>query len=266
MKKRIMSAAVALIIFIPILIYGGIVFNIACYILTLLALREFLKARENHHKFPDFIRLIAYIMISFVYFSCVLNKNMTFNLDYKVISGAFLTILLPTVLYHKQELYNIEDALYVLGGVFFLGFGMSMFSIYRNLGLDLIIFIFLIPIITDTYAYLVGLLIGKNKLLEEVSPKKTWEGTIGGSIIGCFVCTAYYITVINPNAKIYIVVIISLFLSLVGQFGDLFFSSIKRKYEIKDFSNLIPGHGGILDRLDSVLFVVLAFAFFLGII
>lgn len=266
MKERIISAIVGIAILLPIIIYGGIVFNITFYFVTLLALREFMKVREKKRKLPDFIRLIAYIIITFVYFTCTVNKDLSFGFNYKVIGGAFLTLLLPTVLYHKEELYNVEDAFYILGGVLFLGFGLSLFSIYRNISLQLLIFIFLIPIITDTYAYLVGLLIGRNKLLEVISPKKTWEGTIGGSLASCFICTIYYITVINTNAPIYLVAFIVLFLSLIGQFGDLFFSAIKRKYEKKDFSNIIPGHGGILDRLDSLLFVALAFTFFLEIL
>ena len=143
---------------------------------------------------------------------------------------------------------------------------MSLFYLYRNIGLELIVFLFLITIITDTYAYLVGRLIGKTKLLESISPNKTWEGTIGGSLVGTFVCVVYYLTLINTNASVFNVSIIVLFLSLIGQFGDLFFSAIKRKFKVKDFSNLMPGHGGVLDRLDSIIFVMLAFTFFITII
>ena len=79
-------------------------------------------------------------------------------------------------------------------------------------------------------------------------------------------CTVYYLTVINPQAQIFVVSLIILFLSLIGQFGDLFFSAIKRKYKVKDFSNIMPGHGGVLDRLDSIIFVMLTFTFFLNIL
>ena len=266
MKTRIISAIVAFMIFIPIFILGGITFNIAFYILTLMGLREFMKVREKHKKYPDFIRLISYIMITLLYFECTLNGNFTLSFNYTTLAGICLTLLLPVVLYHSEKVYNIEDAFYLVGGVFFLGFSMSLFTMYRHIGLDLIIFLFMITIITDSYAYFIGKLIGKNKLLEVISPNKTWEGTIGGSIVGAFVCTVYYLTVINSNSSIFVVFIVVLFLSLVGQFGDLFFSAIKRKYEVKDFSNLMPGHGGVLDRLDSIIFVMLAFTFFLNIL
>ena len=266
MKTRMISAIVAFIIFVPIFLIGGTTFNIAFYVLTLLGLREFMKVREKQKKYPDFIRFISYIMITLLYFECTLEGNMTFSFDYKMIAGICLTLLLPVVLYHNEKVYNIEDAFYLGGGVFFLGVSMSLFNMYRNIGLDLMIFLFLITIITDSYAYFTGRLIGKNKLLEVISPNKTWEGTIGGSLVGSFVCTVYYLTVIDPKASTLVIAFIVLFLSLVGQFGDLFFSAIKRKYNVKDFSNIMPGHGGVLDRLDSIIFVMLAFTFFLNIL
>lgn len=266
MKQRVISAVVAFMIFIPVFLIGGITFNFTFYLLTLLGLREFMKVREKEKKFPDFIRLISYLLITLFYFQNTLNSNLDFNIDYRIISGLFLTLLLPVVLYHDEKVYSVKDAFYILGGVLFLGYSMSLFSMYRSLGLELIIFLFLITIITDSYAYFTGMLIGKNKLLEEVSPKKTWEGTIGGSLVGTFVCTVYYITVINPDVSLFAITITVLFLSLVGQFGDLFFSAIKRTYKVKDFSNIMPGHGGVLDRLDSIIFVLLAFTFFLKIL
>lgn len=266
MKKRIMSAIVVAIIFIPIFIIGGTIFNLSFYILTLLGLREFMKAKEKEKKFPDFIRFISYLMMTILYFEGTLTKNINFSFDYKLMASLMLTIFLPVVLYHNEKVYNIKDAFYLLGGIFFLGFSMSLFYMYRTLGLEIILFLFLITMITDSYAYFVGRLIGKNKLLESISPNKTWEGTIGGSLVGSFVCTVYYLTVINNNISIPVIFIVILFLSLVGQFGDLFFSAIKRKYNIKDFSNIMPGHGGVLDRLDSIIFVMLAFTFFLNIL
>ena len=267
MKTRILSAIVAIAIAIPIFITGGLLFNIVFYVLTVLGLKEFLKVREEEKSFPDFIRLISYILITLLYFSNTLKKgNMSFSIDYRIISGLFLCLMLPVVLYHDPKKYNVKDAFYAVGGVFFLGTSMSLFSFYRNISLGLIIFLFLITIITDSYALFVGTLIGKNKLLEEVSPNKTWEGTIGGSLIGTFVCTVFYLTVINSSANLFIISLIILFLTLVGQFGDLFFSAIKRKFNIKDFGNIMPGHGGVLDRLDSILFVMLTYTFFISIL
>ena len=116
----------------------------------------------------------------------------------------------------------------------------------------------LITILTDTFALFGGKLVGKHKFTS-ISPNKTIEGCIIGSLISTFVVTMYYINLINVNTNILIVICLILFLSVVGQVGDLFFSAIKRENKVKDFSNLIPGHGGILDRLDSIIFVMFAF-------
>ena len=266
MKTRIISSIIALLIFIPIFIVGGLIFNVALYIIMILGIREFMKAREKKQKYPDFIRLVTYIMITIIYFECTLKGNLILSFDYRIIAGTFLTLMLPVVLYHNEKVYNVEDAFSLVGATLFLGLSMSLFNMYRNLNLEHLIFLLLITIFTDTFAYFVGVLIGKNKLVETISPKKTWEGTIGGSLVATFVCTVYYLTVINSEANIVMISLIVLFLSLIGQFGDLFFSAIKRKYGIKDFSKIMPGHGGVLDRLDSIIFVMLAYTFFLSIL
>lgn len=112
---------------------------------------------------------------------------------------------------------------------------------------------------TDTFALFTGMFIGKNKLAPTISPKKTIEGFIGGALMGTFIATSFYVTVINQTKSLVLVILVTFLLSCVGQLGDLVFSFIKREYGKKDFSNLIPGHGGILDRFDSLIFVVLAF-------
>ena len=154
----------------------------------------------------------------------------------------------------------------MIGGVIFISVALSLIIIIRNQSLMLLIYLLLISIITDTYAYITGILIGRHKLIEEISPKKTWEGTIGGTIIGVFISVLFYHNFVDAQLPIYILIIISLFLSILGQFGDLVFSAIKRYFGKKDFSNIMPGHGGILDRLDSILFILLGFMFFISII
>lgn len=266
MMERTISAIVALAIFIPIFILGGTIYNIAILILSVLALKEFLNIKQVKKELPAFITFISYVLLTLFVFTNITNKDILFSIDYRIIAGLFLVFTIPAVLYHDRSLYSIVDAFYLIGGIFFLGISFSLMILIRNIDLSLIIYLFLITVITDTYAYLTGRFIGKHKLLEEVSPKKTWEGTIGGTLIGTFVGTCFYITVVDPSQQMYVVILMTLFLSILGQFGDLFFSAIKRYYHKKDFSNIMPGHGGILDRLDSIIFVVLGFMFFISII
>lgn len=139
------------------------------------------------------------------------------------------------------------------------------------------IWIWLIVILTDTFAYIFGMAFGKHKMAPVISPKKSWEGAIGGFsvafVVSVITATLFfffvnshaifkdYMSNINDNLGMGVVILLYILLaaliSFIGQLGDLFFSLIKRKNDIKDFSNLIPGHGGILDRLDSFMLVFL---------
>lgn len=110
---------------------------------------------------------------------------------------------------------------------------------------------------TDTFAYFVGIAIGKHKF-SKISPKKSIEGCIGGTL-GAILVTLTYTWIINTHAgmefEYWYIAVITLIFSVLGQIGDLSASSIKRHLEIKDFGNLLPGHGGILDRIDSIIFI-----------
>ena len=118
---------------------------------------------------------------------------------------------------------------------------------------------------TDTFAYLIGMRFGKHKL-SKISPKKSIEGAIGG-ILGAVVLVILYTVIVNNLSNLgysYIYVTIStIILSIIGQIGDFAASSIKRYVDVKDYSNLIPGHGGMLDRIDSLMFIApFAYALF----
>ena len=264
MKIRLLSILAIALIFIPIFYYGGILFNIAFYLITIFGFREFIKARDKET--PDFIKFISYLMITFVYFETALDEGLSFIIDYRLLSGLFLIMLLPVVLYRNEKKYNVKDAFYLLGGLLFLGFSIPLFGVYRELGLRVIVYLLSITITSDTFAYLTGKLIGKHKLLEKISPNKTLEGLVGGVLMGTFMGTMFFTTVISVDINIIKITGITLFLCIVGNMGDLLFSAVKRTYDIKDFSNIVPGHGGILDRIDSIIFVMLAFTFFTGIL
>lgn len=266
MKTRIISAVVVLAIFIPLLFLGGTWFNMGMWVVSMIGLWEFLNIKNEKKEVPPFVRFISYIMMSALIFYCMDQSSLSFTLDYRLLACLFLVFLIPTILYHDREKYSINDAFYLIGGILFLGISLSLIMAIRNMSLSRTIYLFLITIMTDTYAYFTGMLLGKHKLLESISPKKTVEGMIGGTFFGVLIPTIFYHYVVSAATPIYQVVIVTLFLSILGQFGDLVFSCIKRYFGKKDFSNIMPGHGGVLDRLDSIIFVVLGFVFFILII
>lgn len=266
MKKRILSAIVALCIFVPILFYGGIPYTLLIFILSLQGMKEFIKAYEKKKEIPQFVQFISYILLTILTLTCSNIGDVTFNIDFRIVSAIALLYLIPVIIYQNEKTYSIVDALSMMGIILLLGSSFILLNIIRNIRLEYMIYLFLITMITDTFAYITGNLIGKHKCIEKVSPNKTWEGIIGGTVMGTFVATTYFSSVISSEMPLYFMIGMTLFLSIIGQLGDFAFSAIKRNFKIKDFSNFMPGHGGILDRFDSIFFVALAFTFFIQII
>ena len=162
--------------------------------------------------------------------------------------------LIPLIAMERKK-YDAEDALFILAATLFLGISFNFLIVIRNMSLFYLLYVVLITIMSDTFAHFWGTKIGSVKLCPNVALNKTVEGMIGGTIFGTFIGAAFFLTFINPNASVLLTGVISLALSLVAQFGDLVFSAIKRYFGVKDFGNIMPGHGGVLDRIDSVLFV-----------
>lgn len=266
MKKRILSAIIMILIFVPLLFIGGVPFTILMTLLALASMYELITIREKKKKIPMLIKVISYLL---VIFSSILTYNQnifSYTMSYQLISFIVLIFLLPILLKSKSIDYDINDALYLVGSLLFINIAFNLILVVRNYSLNYLIYLLLITVITDTFALITGMYIGKNKLAPSISPHKTIEGFIGGALMGTFVATTFYFTVIDSNISLVILILTTAFLSVIGQLGDLVFSSIKRTYGVKDFSNLIPGHGGILDRLDSIIFVILAFILVMGLI
>ena len=266
MKKRILGAVLLVAIFVPFLIIGELPFTILMSVLSLLGLYELLKVRESKKKFPIVLKVFAYLLTC--YFCLYNTSSIEFinKFDYRVMAFIIFLFITPMVFINDTSKYNLNDALFLIGSVLFIGLSFNLIIITRNYDITYIIYLLLITTITDTFALFTGSLIGKHKLCPKISPKKTIEGLVGGVIMGTFVATVFYNTLISATVPLVTVILLTLVLCLVGQLGDLVFSSIKRYYDVKDFSNLIPGHGGILDRFDSLIFVVLTFTILIEIL
>ena len=266
MKIRIISAAVLLAIFVPLLLIGGLPYSILMLIIALAGLHELLKIRKTKKDFPFLVELCAYVLVSFLTLNNYNSKDLYFLMDYRLMAIMMFVFLSPMVFINNSKKYNLNDALFLTSSTLFIGLSFNLLILLRNFSLEYVIYLFIIATMTDTFAYITGKYIGRNKLAPLISPKKTIEGSIGGSAMGVVAGVIYYTTVINPAVDLGIIIFVTLCLSIIGQLGDLMFSSIKRYYNVKDFSNLIPGHGGILDRLDSIIFIVLGFILFLAVL
>lgn len=263
MKQRVISAFLMALIGIPLFIIGGIVFEFGVLLLSIVVLKEILDTIEVKKELPFFIKFLCYLLLGiFLLFHVFVHTS----ISYGWIALFFLTFFIPVLIYQKQEKYSVVDSFYLTSIVFFLGMVFASILNFRMYHSTYFIYILLITILTDTYAYIVGMLIGSHKLMPSISPKKTWEGAIGGSVFATFIATFYFHNVISFTFPLFLSVLFTFFLSVIGQIGDLFFSAMKRYYGKKDFSNLIPGHGGLLDRMDSFIFVLLACVIFMPFI
>ncbi len=266
MKIRIISAAIMLLIFIPLLILGGVPFALLMLLISLIALHEIFKVRRKEKEIPFIMELLSYVLVGFLTLNNYKSHALILEIDYQLVAFMIFAFLFPIVFINDNKKYNVDDSLFLVGATLFIGFSMNLLITIRNFSLLYVIYIFIISCITDTFALITGRCIGRHKLAPKISPKKTWEGFYGGALAGTICGAVYYVTVINTNYNVILIGFITLCLSIIGQLGDLVFSAIKRHYGEKDFSNLIPGHGGILDRLDSVIFVVLGLLLFLVVL
>ena len=253
-----------LLIVIPLIIIGGIPYSLAVGLIGCVAYKELLDLRKDKkNEYPTLMKYIGLISLLYIIYSNFEKYGLLFGLSYRVLCGIILVICLPIIFY--KERYQVSDAFHLLSDILFLGIGFNLLILVYNYNIKYFIMLILITILTDTFALFGGRLIGKHKFTS-ISPNKTIEGCIVGSIVSTFVCTVYYVNVIGTFSSLSRIIIFILFLSVIGQLGDLFFSGVKREVNKKDFSNLIPGHGGVLDRLDSIIFVLIAFSLIINYI
>ena len=259
MKKRVISAIVAAVILIPILLIGGYLYKISVLALGVLALYELIHAKEAKKKVPLLMKLFTILMFVFELITNFSNETFTFMLSSKYVIFLIIGLFLGLIAYEDEKIYSIEDACYLIVVNIFLLVSFGLFLSIRSYNIYYLIIILLITFVSDTFALITGSLIGKHSLCPKISPCKTVEGLVGGLLFCIAICVPTYITLFNYNGKIIVLILFISVLSILSTFGDLVFSSIKRYYDIKDYGKIMPGHGGAMDRLDSLLFVLLAF-------
>lgn len=259
MKKRVISAAIMVAIVVLLFILpatiGKYAIAVAVGLLGAIAYKETLGLTKSHKEYPKLMTVIGFISMELMIFNHINPAYLYYGPSFGIICLIGLLIIIPSIFY-KKEKYTTKDALYLLGTTILIGLFFNSLMLLFNENKWLLLYLVLIATMTDTFAMLIGCLIGKHKLIPSVSPKKSIEGSVAGSIVGTAIASIYYVNVLEGGINILLLIVMSLVLSILGQIGDLFFSKVKRENEIKDFSNLMPGHGGVLDRFDSLLFIV----------
>ncbi len=260
--KRVLSALIGFPIVILILVFGNqIVIDVAFSIIAIICLHEFYGAFKKDSKPVSWLGYGIAILIAFIHI-----------IPQPYVKGA-LQLLLPsvtvllflTVIVTEMKTTVKDMMITLLGIVYILGFivFIPMLRGAEN-GIYFVWYIIFIAWGTDIFAYIVGKKWGKHKF-SKISPKKSIEGCIAG-VIGAILASLIYTVALNKlagfNISYIYIGLISIALSIISQVGDFAASSVKRYTEIKDYSSLIPGHGGMLDRFDSVIFIA-PFAYFL---
>lgn len=256
MLVRIITAVVALALFVPVLIFSNtVVFPAAMALLALVAAVEMTKCVGNK-KTSVFVLSALFAAAAPLFARYIGNMNLFVTAFFAVAFCYLLFVFALAVFSHGK--YDVSEACVTFTLVLYVVTTFSAIVLLRDAenGASLYLLTFLGPWVSDSAAYFCGRAFGKHKLIPDVSPKKTVEGAVGGAIFTGAAFAAYGALVLKPEAKLlpYIVLaVVGIIVSVIAQVGDLIASLVKRKYGIKDYGKLFPGHGGVMDRFDSVL-------------
>ena len=299
MKKRLITGLVLVAILIPILVIEALLplFQLVAAVLVCVGAWEMIRLYEHGKKFSLPVKIVILVSTLLTYLcgmtiwetfktEIAINPDVTVVtlIDAKIGFALLLvaiTMQLSLLVFSKE--FDANDIGKSLASSFYVGFGVASLLALRIMGVRFIVYLFMITVFTDVFAYVFGMLFGKNKMIERISPKKTWEGAIGGTLVATVAATLFaylygslftgslnienvstvFDTVINtqemnPVVLFILIFVITFITSVAGQLGDLVASRLKRTYDIKDFSNIFPGHGGFLDRFDSSIFASMA--------
>ncbi len=262
MKQRIISGVIIAIVTIALALIGGYPVGIVLLVCSMIAYHELVRAckKEKDRDKMDALEIYGQVATVVYYGGILFLKETVMSLEFFTILVIILLIL--AMMMHYVLTYPKYHADQIMTAIFaFLYAPVMMSCIYRArelpYGIYVYALIFFCSWICDTCAYAAGRMFGKHKLAPELSPKKTIEGSIGGVVGSALLCvgTAVVLQYWNPGTHFEIeFLILGVVGSIISQIGDLAASAIKRNHDIKDYGKCIPGHGGIMDRFDSVIF------------
>ncbi len=256
MKQRVITAVIALIFFIPVIWYGGMAIEIVAAVLAAIGVYELFRMKGLQLLSFEGVLSVAGVIL------LVLPKDKWFffmpkEIDNNTLFYLIVMILLSASVFSRNT-YTLDEAAYPVLVSLYIGTGFQNFVAARQSSLVILFYGLLVVWSTDIGAYTIGRKIGNNKLAPAISPNKSIEGSLGGILSAVVVALIYFILYPAKDFFPYstgIMILSTVVFSIVGQLGDLVESAYKRHYGVKDSGKILPGHGGILDRFDSFLFV-----------
>lgn len=249
MKQRIITGVVAAALFLPIVYYGGFPLVLLTYFLATVGLYELLKMKNLNIFSIHGILSILFLWV-LIFPEKYSNIWDTFYYSKTEVSIVILLLLLTYTVITKNR-FTFEDVSFSLLSALYVGAGFYFFFETRvEGGLVYILYSLFMIWATDSGAYFIGKALGRRKLWPEISPNKTIEGSIGGVVCAVIVAVFFVLFTDIKGSIIAITIVLSVF----GQIGDLVQSAFKRHFNVKDSGKILPGHGGILDRFDSLIY------------
>ncbi len=261
MKQRIITAIAALLVFVPIVIFSNnAVFRICIAVISAVS------AYELANCIKIFKKPILSVPLLLFAFCMPLTWNMRADVRWALVV-VLMFWCMGTMVFSNGRI-TASDACVAFTGVFYTTLSYDCIAMLRENYSWWFLLVFVAAWGSDTFAYFVGKICGKHKLIPKISPKKTVEGAIGGAISGIVLFPLFgllfeYLT--NFNVNLVLLSCAGFAAAVASQIGDLIMSAVKRCYDIKDFGRIFPGHGGFLDRFDSTLTVAPLLCLALGV-
>ena len=254
-KERTVSAVILVIVALAAILPGGIILALTLYVVSVIGFLELTKACGVRTQKMNALEWVGILCITLYYVITVLVQDTSYSMMLVIL----MLIALMFVYVFGFPKYHANQVMNTYFSLIYAPVMLSFVFLTRQLenGIYLVWMIFISSWVSDTCAYLVGVMIGKHKLAPVLSPKKSIEGAVGGiagaAIVGALF-GAYLDNVLYLENFTIVLALVGGVGSVISQVGDLAASAIKRNHDIKDYGKLIPGHGGIMDRFDSVIF------------